>query len=434
MTKEGSYMTVELISVGTELLLGNIVNTNANYLSVQCAKLGFSMYHQITVGDNEGRLAEAIKTAMNRADIIILTGGLGPTSDDITKETLAKVLGRELVMDEHSKKRILSYFERIYPDVNRNLPEGLAKITENNWKQALKIKDSIVIDNENGTAPGYIVEDKSKIFILLPGPPSEMIPMFENGMIPYLRKYQDKVFVSKMVKICGIGESKAETMIMDLINAQNNPTIAPYAKTGEVHFRVTAGADNYKDAEALIEPVINELKSRFGINIYTTSEDVTLEQAVIELLRRHKLTLSTAESCTGGLLSGRIVNVSGASDVFMEGFITYSNNAKIKYLNVDADILDKYGAVSEETARQMAKGCAKVSGCDVSVAVTGIAGPTGGSIEKPVGLVYIACHIKGKTVVSKRNFRGNREKIREQSVVAALDLVRRCVLETYEIS
>ena len=310
----------------------------------------------------------------------------------------------------------------------------MAKITNNNWKQALKIKGSIVIDNENGTAPGYIVEDKSKIFILLPGPPSEMIPMFENGMIPYLRKYQDKVFVSKMVKICGIGESKAETMIMDLINAQNNPTIAPYAKTGEVHFRVTAGADNYKDAEALIEPVINELKSRFGINIYTTSEDVTLEQAVIELLRRHKLTLSTAESCTGGLLSGRIVNVSGASDVFMEGFITYSNNAKIKYLNVDADILDKYGAVSEETARQMAKGCAKVSGCDVSVAVTGIAGPTGGSIEKPVGLVYIACHIKGKTVVSKRNFRGNREKIREQSVVAALDLVRRCVLETYEIS
>jgi len=426
-------MIAELISVGTELLLGNIVNTNASYLSVQCAKLGFSLYHQVTVGDNEARLGDAIKTAIARSDIIILTGGLGPTTDDLTKETLAKVLGRELVMDEHSKEKILSYYHRIYPDLNKNLPDGLAAITENNWKQALKIKDSIVIDNDNGTAPGYIVEDNNKIFILLPGPPAEMIPMFENGMIPYLKKFQDKVFLSRMVKICGIGESKAETMIMDLIRSQSNPTIAPYAKSGEVHFRVTASADSLEEASALIEPVINELQSRFGNNIYTTSEDVTLEQVVVELLHRHGLTLSTAESCTGGLLSGRIVNVSGASDVFMEGFVTYSNKAKIKYLNVSADTLDKFGAVSEETAREMAQGCAKVSGCDVSVAVTGIAGPTGGTPDKPVGLVYIACHAGGKTVVSKRQFKGNRDKVREQSVVAALDLVRRCVLETYEI-
>lgn len=425
-------MTVELISVGTELLLGNIINTNANYLSVQCAKLGFSLYHQVTVGDNEKRLGDAIKTAITRSDIIILTGGLGPTTDDLTKETLAKVLGRELVMDEHSKEKILSYYQRIYPDLNKDLPEGLAVITENNWKQALKIKDSIVIDNDNGTAPGYIVED-NKIFILLPGPPAEMIPMFENGMIPYLKKFQDKVFLTRMVKICGIGESKAETMIMDLIQSQSNPTIAPYAKSGEVHFRVTARADSFEEASALIEPVIKELQSRFGINIYTTSEDVTLEQAVVELLHRHGLTLSTAESCTGGLLSGRIVNVSGASDVFMEGFVTYSNKAKIKYLNVRSDTLDKFGAVSEETVREMALGCAKTSGCDVSVAVTGIAGPTGGTPDKPVGLVYIACHAGGKTVVSRRQFKGNRDKIREQSVVAALDLVRRSVLETYEI-
>ena len=425
-------MTVELISVGTELLLGNIVNTNANYLSVQCAKLGFSLYHQVTVGDNESRLSDAIKTAITRADIIILTGGLGPTTDDITKETLAKVLGRELVMDEHTGERILAYFKKIYSqNTNKYLPEGLAVITENNWKQALKIKGSIVIDNDNGTAPGYIIEDNNKIFILLPGPPSEMIPMFENGMIPYLKKFQDKVFLSRMVKICGIGESKAETMIMDLIKAQNNPTIAPYAKNGEVHFRVTASADSEAEALALIEPVINELKSRFGNYIYTTSEDVTLEQAVIELLRRHGLTLSTAESCTGGLLSGRIVNVSGASDVFMEGFITYSNNAKVKYLKVNPDTLEKFGAVSEQTAREMAEGCAKVSGCDVSVAVTGIAGPTGGTPEKPVGLVYIGCFTGGRTFVIKRQFKGNREKIRDLSVVAALDLVRRCVLETY---
>lgn len=426
-------MTVELISVGTELLLGNIVNTSANYLSVQCANLGFSLYHQVTVGDNEVRLAEAIKTAMQRADIIILTGGLGPTTDDITKETLAKVLGRDLIMDEHSKERILSYFKRIYSDsLSKEMPDGLAVITENNWKQALKIKDSIVVDNHNGTAPGYIVEDNKKVFILLPGPPAEMIPMFENDMIPYLKKYQDKVLLSKMVKICGIGESKAETMIMDLIAAQDNPTIAPYAKSGEVHFRVTAKSESIEEASALIEPVINELKARFGNNIYTTSEDVNLEDAVIDLLMRHKLTLSTAESCTGGLLAGRLVNVSGASDVFMEGFITYSNKAKMKYLNVSPDTLDKFGAVSEETAREMAEGCAKVSGCDVSVAVTGIAGPTGGTPDKPVGLVYISCHAGEKTYVIKRQFKGSRQKIREQSVVAALDLVRRCVSENYD--
>ncbi|CUH92642.1 competence/damage-inducible protein A [Herbinix luporum] len=425
-------MTVELISIGTELLLGNIINTNATYLSIQCAKLGFTLYHQITVGDNEVRLSDVIKTAQDRSDIIILTGGLGPTSDDITKETLAKVVGRELVMDEHSKERILSYYKQLYAyDTNKVLPKGLELITENNWKQALKIRDSIVIDNDNGTAPGYIVEDKNKIFILLPGPPGEMIPMFENHILPYLKKLQDKVFLSKMVKICGIGESKAETMIMDLIKSQTNPTIAPYAKSGEVHFRITAGADKEEEAEALIKPIIKELKARFGNNIYTTREDITLEKAVIDLLINYKLTLATAESCTGGLLSGRIVNVAGASQVFTEGFITYSNQAKIKYLNVNPDTLNTYGAVSEETAKEMALGLIKTTGCDVAVAVTGIAGPDGGTKEKPVGLVYISCSIKGKTFVKRCNFKGNRAKIREQSVVAALDLVRRSILEIY---
>ena len=377
-------MTVELISIGTELLLGNIINTNATYLSIQCAKLGFTLYHQITVGDNEVRLSDVIKTAQDRSDIIILTGGLGPTSDDITKETLAKVVGRELVMDEHSKERILSYYKQLYAyDTNKVLPKGLELITENNWKQALKIRDSIVIDNDNGTAPGYIVEDKNKIFILLPGPPGEMIPMFENHILPYLKKLQDKVFLSKMVKICGIGESKAETMIMDLIKSQTNPTIAPYAKSGEVHFRITAGADKEEEAEALIKPIIKELKARFGNNIYTTREDITLEKAVIDLLINYKLTLATAESCTGGLLSGRIVNVAGASQVFTEGFITYSNQAKIKYLNVNPDTLNTYGAVSEETAKEMALGLIKTTGCDVAVAVTGIAGPDGGTKENP---------------------------------------------------
>ncbi|NLL72432.1 MAG: competence/damage-inducible protein A [Clostridiales bacterium] len=410
-------MTVELISVGTELLLGNIVNTNANYLAIQCAGLGFSMYHQVTVGDNKDRLYEAIDTARHRADIIILTGGLGPTSDDITKETLASLLNKELIMDEYSKDRIMSYFKN--------------KITENNWKQALKIKDSLVIDNDNGTAPGYIVEDKNNVFVLLPGPPREMIPMFEDKMLPYLQKLQDKVFLSRMVKTCGIGEAKAETMIIDLINNQTNPTIAPYAKNGEVHFRVTASANSSKEAEQLLEPVISQLQARFANNIYSLIEEETLEEVVVRLLSDHNLTLSCAESCTGGLVAGRIINVAGVSDIFTEGFITYSNQAKMKYLNVKESTLKAYGAVSEQVAKEMAIGAAKASSSNVSVAITGIAGPGGGTEEKPVGLVYISCFIDGDVFVNKYNFRGNREKVREQSVIAAIDLIRRCIVEIY---
>jgi len=410
-------MTVELISVGTELLLGNIVNTNANYLAIQCAGLGFSMYHQVTVGDNKDRLYEAIDTARHRADIIILTGGLGPTSDDITKETLASLLNKELIMDEYSKDRIMSYFKN--------------KITENNWKQALKIKDSLVIDNDNGTAPGYIVEDKNNVFVLLPGPPREMIPMFEDKMLPYLQKLQDKVFLSRMVKTCGIGEAKAETMIIDLINNQTNPTIAPYAKNGEVHFRVTASANSSKEAEQLLEPVISQLQARFANNIYSLIEEETLEEVVVRLLSDHNLTLSCAESCTGGLVAGRIINVAGVSDIFTEGFITYSNQAKMKYLNVKESTLKAYGAVSEQVAKEMAIGAAKASSSNVSVAITGIAGPGGGTEEKPVGLVYISCFIDGEVFVNKYNFRGNREKVREQSVIAAIDLIRRCIVEIY---
>ncbi|HHT87837.1 MAG TPA: competence/damage-inducible protein A [Clostridiales bacterium] len=422
-------MTVELISIGTELLLGNIINTNANYLSIECAKLGFSMYHQVTVGDNEARLYEALKTALKRSDILILTGGLGPTSDDITKETLAKVLNRRLEMDEHSRERIQAYMNRIIA-TNKIIPKGLAKITENNWKQALKIEGSIVIDNDYGSAPGYIVEDNNKIILLLPGPPVEMIPMF-NNMLPYLKKLQDKVFVTKMVKICGIGESTAETMIIDLIEGQSNPTIAPYAKGGEVHFRITASADNEKDALILINPILDEMNNRFGSNIFTADENETLEEVVIKLLKKHELTLVTAESCTGGLLSGRIVNVPGASEVFTEGFITYSNQSKIKYLGVNTDTLADYGAVSEQTAKEMAIGAVKASGSNVSIAVTGIAGPGGGTASKPVGLVYFACSVSDKVFVSERHFKGSREKIREHSVVAALDLIRRSIIEVY---
>lgn len=416
-------MTVELISVGTELLLGNIVNTNANYLSQKCAELGFSLYYQITVGDNEGRLCEVLKTALNRSDIVLLTGGLGPTQDDMTKEAVAKVFRKELVMDDASKERIAAYFR------SRSTASVPAVITENNWKQALKIEDSIVIDNQNGTAPGYIIEENGKAVILMPGPPGEMLPMFEQSIFPYLKKKQNKIFVSKMVKICGIGESKAETDILDMIDAQTNPTIAPYAKNSEVHFRVTAAADSREEAEKLLTPIVEELYHRFGDFIYTTKEDETLEDVVVNLLKGKKLTLATAESCTGGMLTGRLVNVPGVSEVFNEGYITYSNEAKMKNLGVSEATLARYGAVSAQTAEEMVRGVAKVAAASTALAITGIAGPEGGTIEKPVGLVYIGCLVKDKVIVKELCLRGNRMKIRDQSVIQALDLLRRSLLD-----
>jgi nicotinamide-nucleotide amidase len=417
-------MTVELISVGTEILLGNIVNTNANYLSRKCAELGYSLYFQTVVGDNEGRLCEVLKSALERSEIVILTGGLGPTQDDMTKEATAKVLDRALVMDEPSRERIESYFKFRYGDNYSG-----HTVTNNNWKQALKIDGCIVVRNDNGTAPGYIAEEREKAVILLPGPPSEMIPMFEEHIVPYLQKKQNKVFRSAMVKICGIGESKAETDILDLIESQTNPTIAPYAKNGEVHFRVTAAADNEEEAKQLIHPVVEELYRRFGSNIYTADEGEDLESVVVKLLKEKHLTLATAESCTGGLLTGRLVNVPGVSDCLREGFITYSNEAKMKYLGVREATLREFGAVSPQTAEEMALGAAKASGSQAALAVTGIAGPEGGTKEKPVGLVYIACSINKNVTVKEYRLNGNRQKIRDLSVICALDLLRRGLIE-----
>lgn len=413
-------MVVELISVGTEILLGNIVNTNAAYLSEQCALLGLSCFYQSVVGDNEERLRFSIEQALSRADIVILSGGLGPTEDDLTKETAAAVLGKTLIMDEQWLQRLKSFFEK------RNM-----KMTENNRKQAMVPEGCIVVDNKNGTAPGIIMEADGKHVILLPGPPGEMIPMFQESIRPYLSKLNPGKIVSQMVKVCGIGESLAETMILDLIDSQTNPTVATYAKTGEVHLRVTAKAENEKEAKRLIKPMVKELKERFGANIYSTSEDATLESSVVDLLKENDLTLTTAESCTGGLFTARLVNVPGASDVLKEGFITYSNKAKRKYLGVKKSSLVKYGAVSKKVAEEMAKGGCFFTKADACVSITGIAGPGGQTEEKPVGLVYIGCCVCGRTTVKEYRFTGERMKIRESSVAAALTLLRECLLEYF---
>lgn len=411
-------MIVELISVGTEILLGNIVNTNAAYLSEQCASLGLSCYFQSVVGDNEERLSMTLKCAMERSDIVILSGGLGPTEDDLTKEVAAKVCGRKLVTNDMWMERISEFF------AVRNITP-----TENNWKQALVPKEAIVLDNPNGTAPGLIMEEKQAKVILLPGPPNELIPMFEASVRPYLEELTPGALYSQTVKICGQGESAVETAIKDLIDAQTNPTLATYAKTGEVHIRVTASAETAKEAKKLTKPLVKELKARFGADVYTTEEEVTLEKAVEDLLLANKLTMTCAESCTGGLLSARLVNIPGASEVFKSGLVTYSNKAKRKYLGVKKGTLQKYGPVSKQTAEEMVKGAAAASKCDVAVSITGIAGPDGGTKEKPVGLVYIGCSVKGKVTVKEYHFSGSRAKVRDGAVAAALTLVRRCILE-----
>jgi len=414
-------MIVELISVGTELLLGNIVNTNTRFLAEECALLGLSMYHQVTVGDNHDRLAEVVKTALGRADVVILTGGLGPTEDDITKEVCAEVMGFLLTEDSHTKKRIEEFFRNnIYQE-----------IPDNNWKQAEVPEGALVLDNHNGTAPGLILNKDEKQVILLPGPPGELYPLFKEQVYPYLQKLQPEVIRSQMIRICGMGESQVEDQLLDLIDSQTNPTIATYAKIGEVHLRVTAKAESEEAAKQLLKPVVKELKQRLGEYVYSTRDNETLEMAVVKLLEEQKLRVTTAESCTGGLLAARLVNVPGASEVFREGFITYSNKAKRKILDVSKSTLKKYGAVSKQTAREMAAGGVFATDADICVAITGIAGPDGGTEEKPVGLVYIAAYMKGKVTVERCQFKGDREKIREQSVVKALDLLRRSILDNY---
>lgn len=407
-------MTVELLSVGTEILLGNIVNTNAAYLAEKCAALGLSCYYQSVVGDNEKRLEEALRLALSRSDIVILGGGLGPTKDDLTKEVTARVFGKELYQDAHTKERIAGYF--------RQMKSG--RITDNNWKQALVPEGAVVVDNHNGTAPGLIIEEGDKTAILLPGPPNELKPMFEEAIVPYLNARQPEGIYSKMVKLCGIGESKAETEVSDLMDKQTNPTLAPYAKTGEVHFRVTAKAKSAEDADGLMKPMLDELYNRFGELIYTEDEEITLEDAVVDILKEKGYSVTTAESCTGGRLAARIMNVAGASEIYNEGYITYSNEAKRKLLGVKEKTLDDFGAVSSQTAAEMAEGAAKAAGADAALSVTGIAGPDGGTKEKPVGLVYIGCYVKGHTRVEEFRFTGNRDKNRDYAVVRALTLLR----------
>lgn len=410
-------MKAEIIAVGTELLLGDILNTNAQFLAQELASLGIEVYYQTVVGDNPQRLEDTIFHAFSRADLIITTGGLGPTEDDLTKETAAKYFGEKLVPDKKALEQIEHFFRRI----GRTM-------TENNIKQAMVPEhNGVVLYNENGTAPGIIIEKNGKMIVMLPGPPKETVPMFLQQVKPYLAQKQEVTFVSRILRVAGVGESAMETMVKDLIDAQTNPTIAPYAKDGEAILRVTAKAKNEAEANRLIDPVAEALKERLGIAVYAEGE-TDLESVAAELLLQKKATLAVAESCTGGMIASRLVEFPGISRVLLEGCVTYSNEAKMRRLGVKAETLEKYGAVSPETAKEMAEGMAKTSGADIALATTGIAGPDGGTAEKPVGLVYIALTHKGQTKVHEYRYAGKRNKIRERAAYQALDWLRKALI------
>jgi len=404
-------MIAEVLGIGTELLLGDIANTNAQFLSRELAGLGISVYGHTAVGDNAARLHAALEHAFTKADMVIACGGLGPTQDDITKEVAAAYFGREMVLDEASFEAIKARF------AGRDMPENVIR-------NAMVPKGSVLFPNSHGSAPGVCLELEGKLLILLPGPPHELEPMFMEHVVPFLRQKTDLVFVSRRLKIIGIGESRVEEVLSDLIDSQTNPTIAPYANITEVALRITASAKDADAANERINPVAAKIYERLGGNIYGEG-DVSLVQVVMDMLKSEGLTLAIAESCTGGLLTSAFVDMPGSSDILMEGAVTYSNAAKMARLGVAKDLLKDYGAVSPQVAAAMAEGVVKSSGAGVGVSTTGIAGPGGGTKSKPVGLVYVGLHIAGKGTVTKElRLMGTRNEVRKRAMISALALIR----------
>lgn len=423
-------MKAEILSIGTELLLGDIVNTNAQYLSQELALIGVDVFHQAVVGDNKERILEAFDRAFENCDVIITTGGLGPTEDDLTKELACKYFGKELVLHDKSFEELERYIKK----------SGIKSISKANKKQAYFPKDAIVLENPIGTAPGAILtgytdkyldgeenvsnDKKQKMIIIMPGPPTEMTLMFDNLVKPFLLEKTNSILKSRVLRVFGVGESEMEESVKHLIDNQTNPTIAPYAKEVEAILRVTAKGKDEAECDTIMEPIINKIRNILGDNIYAEGEDC-IENVTSQLLIEKKLTVATAESCTGGLLAGTFINYPGISEIFKEGLVTYSNDAKINRLGVSAKTIEKYGAVSEQTAREMAIQIAKIAGTDIGISTTGIAGPDGGTDEKPVGLVYVGLYINGEVKVKKYNFFGNRERIRKRSVLETIDWIRR---------
>ena len=416
-----TIQTAEILCVGTELLLGDIVNTNAAYLSRKLAELGICVYHQSVVGDSPERLTAALDLALSRADLVITSGGLGPTYDDLTRETVAAAFGLELSLDEGVLEEIRSYFTRM----------GRV-MTDNNNRQAMVPRGATVLKNDQGTAPGLIVTDKerNKTVVLLPGPPRELEPMFESRVFPYLRERTGHILLSKNVHIFGMGESSVENALREMMVDGRNPTVAPYCKAGEVRLRVTARAENETTAAALCDEAIGRIReSEVGAHVYAVSDarggEYTLERAVVEHLRAKGKTVATAESCTGGLILKRLTDVSGSSAVVRGGFVTYTNEMKTALLGVSPDTIDRHTVYSEQVAAEMARGARLRTGADIAVSTTGLAGPDGGTDACPVGTVFVGVSTaEGERVAHLRlSSQRSRDYIRTLAASHALRLL-----------
>lgn len=418
--------TAEILCVGTELLLGDIVNTNAAYLSRRLAELGICIYHQSVVGDSSERLTAALNLALSRADLVITSGGLGPTYDDLTRETVAAAFGLPLELDTAVLDTIRGYFERM----GRTM-------TDNNARQAMVPRGATVIPNDQGTAPGLIVTDetKNKTVVLLPGPPRELEPMFEKRVMPYLRERTDCVLFSLNVHIFGMGESTVETHLHDLMTEGKNPTVAPYCKAGEVRLRVTAQAEDESTAQDMCQQTLAHImESAVGAHVYavvpSSEGEATLEGVLIRELCRRNRTVATAESCTGGLIAKRLTDIPGSSSAVKGGFVTYTNEMKIAMLGVSPDTLEQYTEYSEQTAAEMARGARLRTGADIAVSTTGVAGPGGGTDDCPVGTVFVGISTaKGECVTRLTLSSGrSRDYVRTLAASHALSLVRHALL------
>lgn len=409
-------MIAEIVSVGTELLMGQVVNTDAQFIARHLAPLGYQAFYQVTVGDNPARLTGAVREALARADVVIFTGGLGPTDDDLTKETVAAAMGIPLDPVPEEEARLSAYFASIGREM-----------TPNNLKQARFPRGGTILPNPNGTAPGCIMEADGKAAILLPGPPRELYPMFTDHVLPYLSRRSGVRLHSRELRAFGMGEAELTYRIRDIIANQTNPTVAPYVKTGEVTLRVTAQCRDEAEGERLVAPMIEAIQARVGPVLYSTDGEA-LGALCVRLLRERGETLSVAESCTGGLLASAIVDNAGSSACFFEGAVTYSNEAKMRRLGVTRATLDAHGAVSDACAREMAAGMRAAAGTTYALATTGIAGPDGGTAEKPVGLVYVALASPAGVKTAELHLTGDRARIRALSVLHALDLLRRSLL------
>ena len=406
-------MKAGILAIGTELLMGQTVNTNATYLSRELSALGIGVYYHVTIGDNPTRIKKALMELLENCDIVFTTGGLGPTLDDITKEIIAEALGLEMILDHRSFDIIKERF-RLF---NRTMPEG-------NIRQAYFPQGAIILDNTQGTAPACIIEtgDPQKAIIVLPGPPRELKHIYHTHILNYLEDKANTNMFSKYLSVYDYGESAVEAVLMDMIENQTNPTIATYAGDGKVLLRITSSGLTPEENQSEVDKMVSEIYERIGA--YIVSDDGRdIDQVVLDLLLEKKLTISFVESCTGGKVISELIKHAGASDIVDSGFVTYSNQSKMREVNVNPDTLKLYGAVSHQTCFEMVKGVLDITQSDIGVSITGIAGPTGGTQEKPVGLVYIGIGIKGEIYTYESKFTGDREMIQKRAVNKAFKLL-----------